>query len=385
MRLAALAPLAALLTSGCVLLPTLGGPVPGSELDPPTDVAPVGSELLDVRGIVHCHSLQSHDSRGEFEDIAAAANAVGCRFVLLTDHLEEPIADDGPDGLVDGVLFLPGFEARSRLGASFLGLGARAGVDRDLADGSDAAIASQVAARGGLCGLGHPEKRAAPAPWADAVELMNVHADMTDQSPLRVALRAIALPPGAFFRGLLDPQARAAHVYDATTRLRIARGLGPPAALGACDAHEAVRLLGPLGGAVDSYERVLRLATTHVLVERLDRAGILDALRRGRSYAACELDRSASGFRFEVRRGGEVVGRLGDVVPWSTGLVLVVEAPAPASLLLRREGSPCARTTGTRLEHPLAAPGAYRAEADLDGVPWIRAGAIVVREPVSTR
>ncbi len=380
-----LAPLAALLTSGCVLLPTLGGPVPESERDPPTDVADLGSrtgaELLDVRGIVHCHSKQSHDSSGEFEDIAAAANAVGCRFVLLTDHLDAPLEDDGPDGLVDGVLFLPGFEARSRLGASFLGLGARAGIDRTGSGGSDAAIASQVAARGGLCGLGHPERRAAPAPWADAVELMNLHADMTDQSRLRVALRAIALPPGAFFRGLLDPQAAAAHVYDATTRLRVARGLGPPAALGACDAHEAVRLLGPLGGAVDSYERVLRLATTHVLVERVDRAGILEALRRGRSYAACELDRSASGFRFEVRRQtGEVVGRLGDVVPWSRGLVLVVEAPAPASLVLRREGSPCARALGTRLEHPLGAAGAYRVEADLEGVPWVRTSAIVVAD-----
>lgn len=376
MRLAALA---ALLTSGCVLLPTLGGPVPGSERDPPTDVADLGSrsgsELLDVRGVVHCHSLLSHDSRGEFEDIAAAANAVGCRFVLLTDHLEAPLEDDGPDGLVDGVLFLPGFEARSRLGASFLGLGVRARVD---GKAGDAAIASQVVARGGLCGLGHPEKRAAPAPWADAVELMNVHADMTDQSRLRVALRALALPPGAFFRGLLDPQVRAAHVYDATTRLRLARGLGPPAALGACDAHEAIRLLGPLGGAVDSYERVLRLATTHVLAERVDRAGILDALRRGRSYAACELDRSASGLRVEVRRGAEVVGRLGDVVPWSPGLVLVVEAPAPASLVLRREGSPCARASGARLEHPLAAPGAYRVEADLEGVPWVRTGAVVI-------
>lgn len=370
-----LAPLAALLTSGCVLLPTLGGPIPGSE----AEVAPVGSGLVDVRGIVHCHSLQSHDSSGEFEDIAAAARAVGCRFVLLTDHLEGPAEDDGPDGLVDGVLFLPGFEARSRAGGSFMGLGVRARVDRDLGDGSDAAVASQVAARGGLCGLGHPERRAAPAPWAETVELMNLHADMTDQARLAVALRAIALPPGAFFRGLLDPQRRAAHAYDAATRLRVARGLGPPAAIGACDAHEAVRLLGPLGGAVDSYERVLRLATTHVLAERVDRAAVLDALRRGRSYAACELDRSASGFRLEVRgRDGAVVGRLGDVIPWSPGLVVVVEAPWPASLVLRREGSPCARAEGLRLEHVLAAPGAYRAEADLDGAPWVRTAAIVV-------
>lgn len=357
--------------SGCVLLPSLGGPPP-REGEAPIPAPWPG--LVDLRGIVHCHSLQSHDSRGTFAEIAAAASEVGARFVILTDHLRAPTEDPGPDGLVAGVRFIPGVERRSRSGGSLLVLGARAGIDPGLAD---AEAALQARAQGALVAIGHPEQAAGGGlARPDGVELMNLHADVQDECYPWLLLRALVLPPGAFFAGVVSRQAAAAAVYDQHAPE------GPLAALGGCDAHEAVRLLGPLGGAVDSYRRVFRCATTHVLVADDSRAAILAALRAGRSYAACELERDATGFRVVARRDLEPVGTLGDEVTLAPGLELLVEAPAPCRLTVLCDGATAHRACGTGLVLPLTRPGAYRVEAELAGIPWVATSAIrVVRAP----
>ncbi len=74
---------------------------------------------------------------------------------------------------------------------------------------------------------------------------MNVHADMTDQSRLRVALRALALPPGAFFRGLLDPQVRAAAL--ASLAAVKAPGAAERLAAALADADPVVRMAAARG------------------------------------------------------------------------------------------------------------------------------------------
>jgi hypothetical protein len=66
--------LAALLVVGptsCVLLPTLGGPPPVADDELPGPQ--VAGPLVDLRGVIHCHSRLSHDSRGEPEEIEGSA------------------------------------------------------------------------------------------------------------------------------------------------------------------------------------------------------------------------------------------------------------------------------------------------------------------------
>src|SRR5581483_6452355 len=134
--------------SGCVLLPVLGGP-------PPRDDDAVGSSELcegfaDLRGVVHVHSKLSHDSSGQFEAIADAAAETSCSFVILCDHLHGgPTSEDGPDGRVGDVLFLPGAELNAN-GGSLLALGVRAGVDPRA---GDVALVAQIRARGGLAAI----------------------------------------------------------------------------------------------------------------------------------------------------------------------------------------------------------------------------------------
>jgi hypothetical protein len=42
--------------------------------------------LRDFRGIIHCHSKYSHDSKGTYEEILAAAKAAKVDFICMTDH-----------------------------------------------------------------------------------------------------------------------------------------------------------------------------------------------------------------------------------------------------------------------------------------------------------
>jgi len=356
------------LLGGCLLLPSLSGP-------PPSTGRPLnsGEALQDIGGIVHCHSLLSGDSNGPIPEIAAAARESGLSFVILTDHLKAVTKDEGPNGWIDGVLFIPGFETRSDAGGSLFSLGARANI---YPRGADRAIAQAIKAQGALVAFGHLEQRRAPLPFpADALETWNLHAEIAEDNKLGAALKALVLPPGAFFRSLLDRPDAALRRYDGAPQSR------PPSAFGGCDAH---RVVGALGLYVDSYARSFRALTTHVLTKKIDRKSILNALRRGRSYAATELDEDPTGFCFEGRHGEATLARLGDSRPAAAVTELVVSAPKQSTLVLLRDGQRVlSGTAALSLKNPR--PGLYRAEAYLHGHPWILSSGIRLLPTPSAR
>jgi hypothetical protein len=88
--------------------------------------------------------------------------------------------------------------------------------------------------------------------------------------------------------------------------------------VGGLDAHAKFRALGALGGTNDSYGRMFRLLTTHVLARAATRDAILEALRAGRSYVAFEGRGRVDAFRFA-----------------RTTEVFELEAPRRARLVLR--------------------------------------------------
>jgi hypothetical protein len=367
-RLAAL--LASTLSTGCVLLPILGGPPPRED-GPPLAAA---LDLEDLRGIVHCHSLLSHDCSGEFESIADAAAETSCSFVALCDHLRgrEKILDE-PDGRVNGVLLIPGAELNMN-GGSLLSIGAAAGIDRKL---EDAALVADVRAHGGIAAIGHPEEvRLEHLVDVDGCELENVHAAVTAENKLTLGLRVIFYPPRPFFSSILERQPRAAAVYDALAREH------PLAAIGACDAHEAIRPLGPLAGAVDSYRRLFRTATTHILTPpgaALTKADVLSAMKQGRTYGASELTQDATGFSFVARSGETIVATLGGSASIASGVVLEARLPAAGGITILRDGADTVVVKeGTSARWAPVVPGAYRVEATYDGKPWIWSSAIRV-------
>jgi len=81
-----------------------------------------------------------------------------------------------------------------------------------------------------------------------------------------------------------------------------------------------------------------------------------------------------SGERAGLRGAGTSEGSLvmGEEAVWRGPVRLTVQAPRPARLRILRNGRPVAEAAGTTaLAHLAEGPGTYRAEAYLDGLPWV--------------
>jgi hypothetical protein len=236
--------------------------------------------LREFRGIIHCHSLYSHDSKGTYEEILAAAKAAQVDFVCITDH--PPKGDggrslrEGWSGVRDGVLFIQGHEYA---GSNLLALGIREEVHR----APSAEMIAAIHRQGGVAIVSHPEEVADWTPYlaADGMEVYNLHAAWKrrqgDLGFYAQALKLLQEKPDEVFSLLqeLDPAVLAR--WDEINRTRRFVGVAGN------DAHQNVRI-----GAVqaDPYERVFRFVSTHVFAEELTEEAVLGALRLGRVVVA---------------------------------------------------------------------------------------------------
>jgi hypothetical protein len=419
-RLATLAALAALLPStGCVLLPTLRGAPP--PLEAPPGAPPAGGEsLLDVRGIVHCHSALSHDSEGTLEEIAAAAHGAGVRFLAMTDHYTPRAIREGFRGVKDDVIFFVGIEV-SRDHGSLLAIGLgeplpaapapapavlasaphaeattatavstlappppdprappRPPADPRLPDlaplltdhlGASQEVVDKVRTTRGLVFIGHAE---AFTRWDlanfDGLEVYNLHANATEASKAKMLLAGLFLPPGAFFDAIFERPTEVLARWDDLCKKRRVPGVG------GCDAHQNT-------GPIARYGECFRVVTTHVLVRTVTPEAILEALREGRAYVAFEVDGDATGFTFDlVDARRRVVARMGEERAVGRGERLVARAPGDARLAIFRDGTLLAEVDGGGLlDVPAAVPGVYRVEAYRDGRLFVLSNPIYLR------
>ena len=334
----------------CILLPNYGGP-PEPARGP--ERAPAAADLQDFRGVIHCHSYLSHDSRGTVEEIAAAADRVGVDFLIMTDHYTDRGILDAARGFRGRTLFLAGAEIRKEH-RSLLALGIERPLDTS---GSWAEICDRVHAQGGLVVLGHLEEHAEsgiPDGEFDGLEIYNIHAAAKRTNPLAIFLRGLFFPPSVVFPSLARPFRGNLDLWDRWLERRKV-----PVCAGN-DAHNNLRLLGPLGGTVGTYEQMFRTVTTHVWARSLEPSEILGALREGRCYVAFEHLRDATGFS---------VTRAPDGRSWR------VFAPETAGIRAIRGGRIFAETEGQKLEVPADPDGRpFRIEVYLNSKPWILAG-----------
>lgn len=243
---------------------------------PPADPA---KPLRDFRGIIHCHSLFSHDSKGTYEEILAAAKAANVDFICMTDH---PPRDDrgkplreGWTGLHDGVLFIQGAEYSDNI----LGLGLHEPIS-----GKDRRETIQaIHAQGGVAIACHPE---GILDWsefdeADGMEIYNVHAAVlkhkNDPVFAAKAIRKLKEDPEHAFELLqvLDPAILAK--WDEINSKRRFTGIAGN------DSHQNVNFLGL---QLDPYARAFKFVSTHVWAEELTQEAVLAALRQGRCFVA---------------------------------------------------------------------------------------------------
>ncbi len=207
--------------------------------------------LHDYRAILHAHAEDSDHTGGTRQEMLAEARKVGVHAILLTDHHRPPkdFVSDSWRGLHDGVLFLPGSEARGFL------LYPTRSIMNHMNDPNPALIEA-TRADGGLIFLSHIEERPKHSmDGLDGMEIYNRHADakkdaagllaimlkLTDPATLREFEDTLNRYPDELFAAQVEYPADYLAKWDAETPSRRLTGVA------ANDCHHNYILAGEDG------------------------------------------------------------------------------------------------------------------------------------------
>jgi hypothetical protein len=391
----------------------------------PTSGRPNARGLVDVRGLIHAHSVYSHDAcddaprdpmTGEidqvcFEDFRRGLCQAKHDFVFLTDHDSSfsetefpevvlhqkargdqiverdgsPVAnwaacDDGSRALI-----LPGCEAATMP----VGLERHAGATKELRSAVyGSATAENVAA---LKALGAVSLVAHTEDWTpdelielgvDGFEMYNLHANLELNIGAGIDLLGRLATPDRFPHPdlILMPIISEDPRYVDTWSAVLSRGSRSVTTLGTdCHRNTFPQLL-PDGERIDSYRRMMIWFTNHVLV-RPDADGrwadlqLKQALGSGRLFGAFEVLGYPRDFDFHAREGANV-REMGEEASIGAGAELRVTRPAVRGLdpgaetpeltlrILRATDTGWENVAESRadLAFEPTSPGAYRAE-----------------------
>jgi hypothetical protein len=368
--------------------------------------------LNDYRAILHAHAEDSAHTGGTRAEMLADARRAGVAAILLTDHHRPPkdFVTDSWRGLRDGVLFLPGSEDRGFL------LYPTHSIMNRMKEPTPGFIKA-VNEDGGLIFLSHIEERPDhPMTGLDGLEIYNRHADakkdragllgivlkLTDPASLREFEESLRLYPDELFAAQVEYPSDYLAKWDAETKARRLTGVA------ANDCHHNQILLvkmvdvsatlrpgiramtkGRKPGDIlarldlDPYHRSFQNVSTHILAPALDEASIRSALRAGRVYVSHDWICDPTGFQFALETKDRRTIPMGDEATFSPSGRLIAQFPLTCRIRLLKHGEVIAEKTGTRMEHEIQSPGAYRVEGwiTLDGEdrPWIYSNPIYLR------
>jgi PHP domain-containing protein len=341
-----------------------------------------------VSGVVHVHTTLS-DGAATPDEVIAAAQAAGLRFVVITDH--NNLDAKKWEGYHDGLLVIVGTEISTTAG-HVLGLGIDDPVFRFSGDAQDAL--DDIETLHGVAFAAHPTSPRTdfkwtgwdlPGPWG--LEVVNGDSQWRAAGGMRL-VRTLALYPLNHEYGLLKsltPPTEALARWDAILARR------PAAALAGADAHGQIPIRKDRAIGFPSYVSLFRMARNHVLLSRpltgdaqVDIPAIVRALALGRSFVGLDALAPADGFSFTTAGGPEaarIPSSMGDVVPPAPGLRLRAggRLPERTHLTLFRDGRAIA-DADRAIDIEVPGPGVYRVEARLPGwdVPWVISNPIYV-------
>lgn len=335
--------------------------------------------MKQYRGAIHIHTTYS-DGSGSLEEIIALAKEAGMDFIVITDHDTLRPLYDGWQGYHDGVLVIVGVEVSPKDGAHILAFGASDAQNYKYL--TEAECLEVINAQGALAFLAHPEGAYRRNLGIDLERWrLWMHSGF---SGIEVWSFMHDWIKGFRWHKLFDyhkrPLAKIAgpepHLVTIWDQLNARRRVAGIAAL---DAH-AKKLLWM---KFFPYEFLFKTTLTYVECAPLsgdadsDVKAVVGALAGARCFMAYEPDASAKGFRFTAHGSG-ADANMGDRVR-SRGIgSLVVEAPDLCNIRLIRDGKVVEETTTDNLELADPGPGAWRAEAWLEGFPWIFSNHIVL-------
>lgn len=341
---------------------------------------PVARDLVDVRGLIHAHSVYSHDAcDGEpvlpdgridgtcFDDFRRGLCQARHDFVFLTDHGDRFTETPFPEALLyrpergDALVEREGEPVANRITCDdgrtvlimagsengLMPVGIEAHVDDDVTvrasiyGSRDQASADRLREAGAVVLLAHPEDftvdelRALPI---DGFEMYNLHRNtlLGGGFALDILLRANAGEPGLLHPDLLvlaivseDPDylERWGRVLAGGKRLTTTMGT---------DCHRnTFKTIMADGERGDSYRRMMISFSNHLLVRPAAADGVIDdadlkeALRAGRLFGVFEMFGHPVGLDMVATRDGATF-EMGDVVP--AGATIRVTTPTVRDL-----------------------------------------------------
>lgn len=386
---------------------------------------PARAGFHDYRAIFHAHAGDSAHTGGTAPELLADARRAGVQAVFLSDH-HRPPRDfmESWRGLHDGVLFVPGSEARGFLLHPMASIAAQ--MEAPVPE-----LIQAVNVDGGLAFLSHIEERPEHTMTGlQGLEIYNRHYDakrdmvglialamrLTDPAELAELQELLRLYPDE----LLAAQVRRPQPYldkwdqetghglrltgigandchhnqifivkmvdDATVRvgtnvdkdqdLRVVSAALRPGIRALVRGHQPGDVVARVD--FDPYYRSLRNLSTHLLAPELTETALRAALVAGHAYVSHDWLCDPTGFRFVAGPA-----QMGDEVKLGTNLELQIEVPAPCHLRLLRQGVEVAAVAGNELRYAVKEPGVYRCEATFfiggDIRPWIYSNPIYVR------
>jgi len=388
--------------------------------------------LTDYRAILHAHANDSTHTGGTLPEILADAQKVGVSIIMLSNHFRPPFdfIDDNWRGMREGVLFIPGSEAKG-----FLIYPMHSVMDKMELEGI--AFVNAITEGGGLIFLSHVESKFGHSfEGLTGMEAYNRHADaMDDMFAVASLLMALVDPPKLAKQQELLDQYPAAMLATQLDYLDAYAGMWDRESLrqrvvgiAANDCHHNMVLIAKMvdeenvlvGTIVDKdeglrkvnaaqspgireltagkkpgdivakldldpYYRSFMNVSTHILATELTETAVRDALREGHAYISHDWMCDPTGTVYAARHADaeKLVAIMGDEVKYDSELRLVAEFPVDCDVRLLKNGEEVIRTHGRTFTHSPDGPGVYRLEAFLkvDGEdrPWIYANPIYVR------
>lgn len=235
-------------------------------------------------GDFHAHSRESGDAKPSLDEMAKAAKAVGLDFVEISDHNVVTQLDYFSGAATQGVLFVPGIEYTTYAGHANA-IGATKWVDHKIGQPGvtiDAA-ADQIHAQGALLSINHP-----------TLDLGDLCIGCAWKHALADAkIDAVEIATGGWKQSglLFSPSAQAKWDSICAT----GRHVG---AIGGSDDHSAGQSTGARDSAIGS-------PTTMVFADELSVAGILDAIKKGRTVVKLQ---SSADPMVEITSGDAMIG-----------------------------------------------------------------------------
>ena len=381
------------------------------------------SPLKTYRANMHVHSHWSHDSRGQIEEIVAAAKRADTDILMFTEHpaAHYDIVKDGHQGIRDGVLLIPGAETKGLLAYP------KASIrNADIMNVEE--YFNAVQQTDGLAFISHLEERMElDIPGITGNEIYNTHADFKEEKRLVASMRnplwlintapMIQKYPQEPLLALLDYPADYLKRWD---ELGLA---GRHTGVAANDSHQnvgirlrliekdMVRVEDALGEKIlelnrkaaaelipiqenakegdivfqlllDPYENSLRHAGTYLLLSEQTQAAVWDALLHSRAYVCFDGLASGRGVQwFATSKDGNDRVELGGKIRGNTGVLFQGYSPQKATWKIMHNGKEVYSETGYDCQFETEQPGMYRAELWLD-VPqpkiWILTNPITV-------